>query len=740
MDKTQRLRRVLRSRHFRFSFFVLAGIWLVVLAAAGVAVTLRARETLNRSVQNELNNMVLSLSDVFDATRTNAVSLGSLSSVEAALSLPNPDLDVYITMSNDISSTMEVYSYLSVDLFMENTRKIFVSQRGMYTYSDYMGQDIVNLIAEPQPYEVWLLGRDYAVPFGNPADTPCVTYLKRLPVYSSHPDGYVAFHIALDTIGQLVRQNLPTCPGELLVQFSGGVLYSDREDYVPGTAFPGREELDALCSGEGLRFISSSLDTDLRCSYFVPAGYVRSRCAQAFAEILPPFVLVMALILAGAFGYSLVMLRPMERLIRQTGAPACEGDEFEQMRRTMSGLSSCIDLLTDELRRNLPFIQERYITDLVLNYTEVPSVRSTYEAAGLSFPYPNFAVVLACFPAGETPLDYSLREQRNLYVRTETQRLLSGLGLVYAATLAEDQLLFLLNTQRDDPALLLTDACSELSARLREAIAPAPDFSVGVCPAGDTVPYHAYLQARNNMAFSPEDELGGLVLTDNRTTAIPSLDAKTTNRIVELVLDQDVPPLERYLRATFEKLTGTPDDADAWRRQSMLCVGSTLSRMIELELDPAPDRAATAIRKLARAETAQACLDILLSYFSAVITTDRKLPEEASGHVRKAIAFMESHYMQDISIPQIAESVALNPVYLNKLFKLSTGKTLSDYLNLHRIEVAKTFLAETELSLNAISERVGYNDVRSLLRYFKKYNGISPTEYRQQAAGSGRMP
>lgn len=115
-----------------------------------------------------------------------------------------------------------------------------------------------------------------------------------------------------------------------------------------------------------------------------------------------------------------------------------------------------------------------------------------------------------------------------------------------------------------------------------------------------------------------------------------------------------------------------------------------------------------------------------------MITTDKKLPEDATNHVSKAIAYMGKNYMQDISIPQIAESVSLNSVYLNKLFKLSTGKTLSDYLNMHRIEIAKTYLSQTELSLNAISEKVGYNDVRSLLRYFKKYNGISPTEYRQQ--------
>ena len=732
MNTPQKLRRVFLSKHFRFSFLVLAAIWMIVLFATAVAVTLRTRSTVRRSVEDALNNMVLALSDVFDTARTNAVSLGSLSSVEKALSLPNPDLDVYITMSNDICSTIEVYSYLSVDLFMENTRKVFVSQRGMYTYSDYMGQDIVNLIQQPQPYEVWLLGRDYAVPFGTPPSTPCITYLKRLPIYNSHPEGYVAFHIPLEQIQQIVQQTFPACPGDLLVDFNNGVLYSGLSSFTAGSASPSTDDLAALCAQRGSLLVTSSLNTELHCNYFVPNRYIHSQCLQALSEILPSFLLVMVLILVGAFGYSLIMLRPMERLLRQVGAPLCEGDEFERMRHTMSGLNSCINLLTQELQRNLPFIQERYITDLVLNYTEIPAVQSTYETVGISFPYPYFAVILARFTSEDEAMDYSVREHRNLFVRTEGQRILGALGLVYTATLAEDQLLFLLNTQTPDASIRLTEVCRQLSAQLQEAISSAPIFSVGFCSNGDAVPYHAYLQARNNIAFSPEDGPGGLVLSENRTTTIPALDPKITNRIVELVLNQDMPHLERYLQETFEKLAGSADDVQPWRQLSILCVGTTLARMIELELDPVPERAANAIKKLARAETAQADLDILLNYFSALITTDKKLPEDATNHVSKAIAYMEKNYMQDISIPQIAESVSLNSVYLNKLFKLSTGKTLSDYLNMHRIEIAKTYLSQTELSLNAISEKVGYNDVRSLLRYFKKYNGISPTEYRQQ--------
>lgn len=704
-------------------------LWLAVFAATAASLLVRTQTAVRSAIQDELNNMVLAISDVFDATRTNAVSIGCLSSVQTAISLPKPDLDEYITMSNDICTTTEPYSYLSVDLFMENSRRIYVSQRGMYSYDDYFGRDIVELIRQPQPYEVWMLGRDYSTPYGTPSS--CITYLKRLPVYSSQPKGYLAFHIPFSSIRQIVQGAMPHYPGLLAVEFSGGVLYSDLDALVPGQAFPSQEAMTKQASDQSSHLFTSTLDSQLRCRFLLPDSYLRQEAWRAFSGILLPFFLVLALVVLGAFGYSFVMLRPIERMLRQVGAPAFEGDEFEQMSHTVSGLSSCIDLLTGELQRSLPFIQERCVLELALNYTEVPQIRDSYEEMGLSFPHPQFAVILAGFPPEDKIPDYTVREQRKLFVRTEAEKVFNALGLVYAANLSNDQLLFLINSSQPDFSEQLTQVCQTLSGMLSASLSPAPFFSVGICAPGDPVPYHAYLQARNNLTFLPETDEGGMVLAEGTASAIPAVDTKMTSHIVELVLDQDIEQLRDYLQQVFEKLAPSDGDVESRRRLAIIFMSSAMARMIELELDPAPERAASAIKNISRSICAQDCIEILMQYFSAVMNIEKKLPEDAVNHVNKAVAFIHAHYAENISIPQIAESVALNPVYLNKLFKLSTGKTISDFLNLYRIEIAKSLLRDTDLALTSISERLGYNDVRSLTRYFRKYNGISPAEYRQ---------
>jgi YesN/AraC family two-component response regulator len=57
--------------------------------------------------------------------------------------------------------------------------------------------------------------------------------------------------------------------------------------------------------------------------------------------------------------------------------------------------------------------------------------------------------------------------------------------------------------------------------------------------------------------------------------------------------------------------------------------------------------------------------------------------------------------------------------------------TLTDYLNNNRIEKSKDYLANTFLTLCEISEKVGYNNVQSYQRFFKKYINITPGDYRK---------
>lgn len=93
--------------------------------------------------------------------------------------------------------------------------------------------------------------------------------------------------------------------------------------------------------------------------------------------------------------------------------------------------------------------------------------------------------------------------------------------------------------------------------------------------------------------------------------------------------------------------------------------------------------------------------------------------------------YIDSHYMEDLSLKALAGVFHLNSSYLSRLFKEKCDINYSDYLNMVRIEKSKKILASSLLSVNEVSDVVGFADYRYFTKVFKKYQGVSPQVYRK---------
>jgi AraC-like DNA-binding protein len=69
--------------------------------------------------------------------------------------------------------------------------------------------------------------------------------------------------------------------------------------------------------------------------------------------------------------------------------------------------------------------------------------------------------------------------------------------------------------------------------------------------------------------------------------------------------------------------------------------------------------------------------------------------------------------------------------YLSHLFSSVEGKTIEKYLVLHKIEKVKELLVYDELSLNEISNQLGYSSAQHLSKQFKMITGLTPSHYKQ---------
>lgn len=116
-----------------------------------------------------------------------------------------------------------------------------------------------------------------------------------------------------------------------------------------------------------------------------------------------------------------------------------------------------------------------------------------------------------------------------------------------------------------------------------------------------------------------------------------------------------------------------------------------------------------------------------LKDFSQTIYMSNKL---FSPHVNKALRYISIHYAEKISLEDLAKELDLTPVYISYLIKKDTHISLSDHINLTRIKRSKALLSYSNKSICEIAFSVGYNYQSHFTKVFKKYEGMTPQEYR----------
>ena len=95
--------------------------------------------------------------------------------------------------------------------------------------------------------------------------------------------------------------------------------------------------------------------------------------------------------------------------------------------------------------------------------------------------------------------------------------------------------------------------------------------------------------------------------------------------------------------------------------------------------------------------------------------------------------YISQKYMNEtLSVKDISNHVFLSASYVCTFFKNETGQTLNQYLTEYRMEKAKQLLVDPRYKISDISARVGYSDGNYFGKSFKKYTGLSPSEYREK--------
>ena len=122
----------------------------------------------------------------------------------------------------------------------------------------------------------------------------------------------------------------------------------------------------------------------------------------------------------------------------------------------------------------------------------------------------------------------------------------------------------------------------------------------------------------------------------------------------------------------------------------------------------------------------------LYEFMSLLVKDSSSTENTESDYFETASRYIRAHYQEPITVESVADHVGVSRKYLFVIFKNILGISPRDYIINYRIEKAKEFLLNEDLSIGSVAYSVGYDDPFNFSKIFKIKTGQSPSEYRRK--------
>lgn len=129
------------------------------------------------------------------------------------------------------------------------------------------------------------------------------------------------------------------------------------------------------------------------------------------------------------------------------------------------------------------------------------------------------------------------------------------------------------------------------------------------------------------------------------------------------------------------------------------------------------------------------CSDLSIEFSDCIDNIVSTLNKFTGGYtendlIKKVCRFVLTNTDTDISVKIISDSLFINRNYLSEVFKHKFGISLVEYLTMVKMERAKRLLSDSGMRNYEIANKLGFKDIEYFSKVFKKYTGITPTEFR----------
>lgn len=203
------------------------------------------------------------------------------------------------------------------------------------------------------------------------------------------------------------------------------------------------------------------------------------------------------------------------------------------------------------------------------------------------------------------------------------------------------------------------------------------------------------------------------------------------SELTDLLRKGEEAPISDYLRSLNRTFMLEGISKTRIQEACMEMVETAGQALHSFGIQPSPEET-IAVRKSVLSFTILSDLMMYMEQFlKKTATLLSSARQSASAHyIDTAMKFIESRYMEDITLQMLADELFVNYSYLSRLIKKETGRNFRDLLWEHRIRIAKEKLSTTNLKHYEVAYAVGFKDAAHFSQLFKKMTGKTPGDYK----------
>lgn len=724
------------------------------------------------SGQTNVNFMMEQLDDEIENLHYTALSVltnSTLNDFESFSKDPMPDsLFELQKMMKEISNLENSYPSLESVWLYSRQSDLFITRHNSLDREVFLEKWLSMEIISGQPLQEAL---DVSGPFRYICTSDirsyydnarCLTFVRPVTDYQNEVSGQIVINVSssaftsvldkaasykeltvllLDERGELIcaSQNA----GDLAQQSAQALeQLTQASEVLPGlSTLPQKITLNGV---EYTGWITCSGESGLQYVALIDQGQLLKSVSYIRLLTIGLSLLCLAVSAVLAFSLTARMFEPIRKIVRyiQAEQGGSDGGNYRDVfliEKFISYMRSQNQQLQKRVDSYTALMQETMLTELLYSQ-EQQAVMELYQKADLSvsFPYDCFTVAIIPLeqpkraedlPAGELIQQVETLSHQEPFSDSVRLWPLSQQGrivLILNTSAAPDQEIIQLFFDR------MKNLYQETGSELLYAYGKTYPFISGI--------YDSFHQAINILMVKPSvqsSEKAAYEEAINASYITSYYSQETELKLIRQLKSHDFEDGPKAL--LLEIIQKNKEGAAPFLQLESLFVQlmMTINRIIaEMALDGAEifGKGVNPYRSLDRFPTPAEKEQYILEAFEKLTRCIRTAKTSKSAEIYQSMLdYVAEHYTQDLSLNDISYHLSLSPSYLSSIFKEYHHGTFLDYVNKYRVAKAKPLLLSTADSVSAIAQKVGYTNVNTFIRIFKKEEGVTPGQYRSGA-------